>query len=131
MAPTKESEKDRESEAKRSREAKRQTVGTLPVGHPQAGYAAPLLDGELDTGILPDEEQEWREERIENAEEENEAIAESESKVAREEIEARDKEMEERGRAAEEQEKAKRAALQQKGGTGSTSSSTAGPKASQ
>jgi hypothetical protein len=61
---------------------------TLPAGHPQAGYTAPALDGEQGTGTLPDNEQEWQDERVKGQQEENDAVAEAEDKAAKAEAEA-------------------------------------------
>lgn len=60
---------------------------TLPAGHPQAGYVSPDLSFQDSTGVLPDEEQEFHDERDEAREEEAKAVAEAEDKAATAEAE--------------------------------------------
>jgi hypothetical protein len=59
-----------------------ETKETLPVGHPQAGYTIPVHDAVLDTGTVPEAEQEYYDERVAAAQEQNEAVADHEHEVA-------------------------------------------------
>jgi len=67
---------------------------TLPVGHPAAGYVSPDLSAHDGTGIIPDEEKAWHEQRNEAREEQLEAVADAEDKAKKDEDEARAKEAE-------------------------------------
>jgi hypothetical protein len=74
----------------------------LPVGHPRAGYVAPDLSYQEDTGTLPDVEQQWHDERDEARDKEVEKIAAEEDKAAKEEEEERQKLADEMARATKE-----------------------------
>jgi len=92
-----------------------ETKRSLPVGHPQAGYPSPAHDGVLDTGTVPDAEQEWYDERVKASEEQNKAVAENEDKVAKEEAEAAEEKVKEEETAV--------TSKSSKGSSGSSSSS--------
>ena len=70
---------------------------TLPVNHPEAGYVSPDLSYHEGTGIIPDAEVEWHEDRNQAREEEIERVADGEDKAAKEEQKRREKLAEEMG----------------------------------
>lgn len=65
--------------------------GGLPVGHPRAGYVGPDLSYHVGTGVIPDEEVEWHEERNDAREEELEEITKAEDEAIEEEQKERDR----------------------------------------
>lgn len=79
-----------------------EALGSLPVGHPRAGYVEPDLSFHDGTGQLPDIEKEWHQRRNERREEDVENVRDNEEKVALEEQEETQKRLE---RAQKEQEK--------------------------
>ena len=78
----------------RSTKEKEEPKLKLPVGHPQAGYISPDLSLQDDTGVLPDVEQEWHDERDEAQQAEVEVVTENEDKTARDEAKAREEQAE-------------------------------------
>ena len=85
--------------------AEAEDVGTLPVGHPEAGYVSPDLSKHEGTGKLPPEEIEWHEERNEARDEEVEKVEKHEAEVEKREREEREKKADEATKAREDQEK--------------------------
>jgi hypothetical protein len=67
---------------------------SLPAGHPQAGYSSPAHDAVFDTGTVPDTEQEWYDQRVEETNDLNEEIAKHEDDVAKAEAEVPDEKSE-------------------------------------
>ena len=80
-----------------------ENTGTLPVGHPEAGYVSPDLSKHDQTGTLPPEEKEWHEARNQAREEEVEKVEQNEAEVEQREREER----EEQGEAAQKQQEAR------------------------
>ena len=82
------------------------TEGSLPPGHPRAGYVPPDLSEQVDTGKLPPEEEEWNERRDNERKDKLEEVEKAEGEAVKEE-------QEERERQAEENEKDREKAVQE------------------
>jgi hypothetical protein len=81
--------------------------GTLPVGHPEAGYVSPDLSTHEGTGTLPPEEIEWHEARNDAHDEEVENVAAHEAEVEKRERDERAKRDEDAQKAKGEQSSSK------------------------
>lgn len=69
--------------------------GTLPPGHPKAGYVSPDLSFQDGVGKLSEPSQDWADEVADTHEEEKAAVEEHEDKVVKEEQEQREKDAKE------------------------------------
>ena len=84
-----------------------ENTGTLPVGHPEAGYVSPDLSKHDQTGTLPPEEKEWHEARNDARDEEVEKVEENEAEVEKREREEREERADKEREAQEKREEAR------------------------